>query len=189
MRNNIRKYRQALGLTRAQLAEKVGISHSHMTKIENGERGLRMEWLDKFGEALGVSPLNLIALGTRLVGRVGAGAAIQPIEEDGDWDDDTEVESPPGATDKTVAVGVQGESMPGIAHDGWLLYYNERFDPPDSSFVGKLCVVWCEDGRVLVKTLGFGSEQGLWSLISSSGAIEKDVALKYAALVEWIKPR
>lgn len=191
MENNIRKIREGAGLTRAKLAERADMSVSQLVKLEHGERRLTVEWMQKIARALGVPPQHLMAdqPKARVVGRVGAGAAVQPISEDGDWTEQSEIALPPGASETTVAVEVVGESMPGIAHDGWLLFYEDRYDPPDASFVGQLCVVWCEDGRVLVKTLGFGSESGLWSLISSTGQVEKDVALKYAALVEWIKPR
>lgn len=188
MTNNIRRYREAKGLSRPALAELLGTSLSQVVKLERGERRLTQDWMTRLSEVLDVRPVDLIESSVvPVVGRVGAGAAVVPIESDGD-NDLGEVEAPPGAGPYTVAVEVEGGSMAGQADDGSILYFDERHDPPDPTFIGKLCVVWAEDGRVLVKRLGFGSATGLWSLISSGGGVERDVALKSAAKVLWIKP-
>lgn len=188
MKNAIRKFREKAGLTRPELAEKIGTSVSQLVKLERGERRITIDWMERIAPALGIAVTDLLeARMVPVIGKVGAGAQIHVIEEDGDVIL-AEVEAPPGATETTVAVEVEGDSMPGVADAGAILYYDARHDPPDESFIGKLCVVWCEDGRVLVKRLGFGSAAGFWSLVSVGGIVERDVALKYAAKVEWIKP-
>lgn len=49
------KRRKELGLTQQQLGEKVGVTKSEISKIENG-RGITFSTITKQSEALGVSP-------------------------------------------------------------------------------------------------------------------------------------
>lgn len=58
--NRIRELRKARKLTQQQLAEKVGISYTHLGRIENGERGLDMEYIPAFAKALGVKPYEIL---------------------------------------------------------------------------------------------------------------------------------
>ena len=65
--------------------------------------------------------------------------------------------------------------MRGIAEDGWLVYYDDRRDPPDSSMIGELCVVGLSDGRTLIKYLYPGTETGLFNLESTTEATLRNV--------------
>lgn len=58
--NRIRELRKARKLTQQQLAEKVGISYTHLGRIENGERGLDMEYIPAFAKALDVKPYEIL---------------------------------------------------------------------------------------------------------------------------------
>ena len=58
--NRIKELRKLRKLTQQQLAEKVGISYTHLGRIENGERGLDMEYIPAFAEALGVKPYEIL---------------------------------------------------------------------------------------------------------------------------------
>jgi len=49
------------GLTLADLAEKVGLSESHMSRVEAGTRGLRFAKLDRLARTLGVPVTDLVA--------------------------------------------------------------------------------------------------------------------------------
>ena len=79
--------------------------------------------------------------------------------------------------------------MRGIAEDGWLVYYDDRRDPPDSSMIGELCVVGLSDGRTLIKYLYPGTEAGLFNLESTTDATLRNVAVDWAAVVTAIIPR
>jgi transcriptional regulator with XRE-family HTH domain len=188
MNNRLRALREKAGMTRQDLADRIGTSLSQIVKLERGERRLTQDWMERAATALGVHAADLLVSRTvPLIGKEGAGAVVLWADHDGDLNLG-EVDAPPDATETTAALEVEGDSMPGVADPGSVLYYDERHDPPHESMVGKLCVAWCEDGRVLVKRLGFGSSPGLWSLVSVGGAVERDVALQYAAKVLWIRP-
>lgn len=52
---NVSKYRQKAGLTQAQLAEKAGVGISFISRVERGEKSMKLHTLYNLAEALGVS--------------------------------------------------------------------------------------------------------------------------------------
>jgi DNA-binding XRE family transcriptional regulator len=63
MLKNVRKFREGRGWTRAELAERAGISGLTVYNAELGERGCRVETAVAIAKALGVTVDDL--LGTR----------------------------------------------------------------------------------------------------------------------------
>jgi len=59
--SRIKRLRLERGLTLADLAEKVGLSEGHMSRVEAGTRGLRFAKLDKLARTLGVPVTDLVA--------------------------------------------------------------------------------------------------------------------------------
>jgi transcriptional regulator with XRE-family HTH domain len=57
---NVRRLRAARGMTLAQLADKVGISISHLSQVERGVKSINSRLLAKFAEVLEVSPGSLV---------------------------------------------------------------------------------------------------------------------------------
>jgi phage repressor protein C with HTH and peptisase S24 domain len=96
---------------------------------------------------------------------------------------------PPGGNESTVAVEVRGDSMRGIADDGWMVYYDNRREPPTPNMLGELCVVGIVGGGVLIKTLAPGSKRNLYNLESVAAQTLRDVRVEWAALVTAIIPR
>lgn len=187
--NPVRSFREKAKLTQAQLAERVGTSQPQIKRLETGERKLTKEWAERLAPALGV-PAELLLFPPKTVavrGRVGAGAAVQFYGEDeGELD---EVPRPEGATETTSALEVTGDSMPGVAEDGWHVYYDERVQGVPDHFIGKVCLVWLADERVLVKKVFRGRDPGAFDLVSTSGqAPMRDEEVAWSAKVTWIKP-
>jgi transcriptional regulator with XRE-family HTH domain len=54
--NNVRRLREAQGLTQAELAAKAGINRSYLGGVERGQRRICMENIAKIAVALAVSP-------------------------------------------------------------------------------------------------------------------------------------
>ena len=52
---NIAKYREAVGLTQAILAEKIGISTAFVSRVERGQKKMKVETLYATAKALNVS--------------------------------------------------------------------------------------------------------------------------------------
>lgn len=95
---------------------------------------------------------------------------------------------PPVGSKDTVAVVVRGDSMLPIAENDWLLYYDNRHEPPTDELVGRLCVVGLSDGRMLVKRLYRARQPGLWDLHAPNASTMFDQAVEWAAKITWIKP-
>ena len=65
------KHRMALGLTQQQLAERMGTSHSAISRIESGQHKTSVDTLQRLAEALGV----------RFVVGFESGPAERPVRE------------------------------------------------------------------------------------------------------------
>ncbi|MGV8841349.1 MAG: S24 family peptidase [Bauldia sp.] len=163
---------------------------------ETGGRAFDLDAATRYSRIFKVEPLWLLhgvgravsRKGVPIVGLAGAGPAgtVAFAENDGELG---EAPLAPNATHRTVAVEVRGDSMHGTAEDGWLIYYDDRRDPPDESLLAQLCVVGLADGRVLVKWLRSGRSRGLFDLESNSAPPLRDAAVEWAARVTAIVPR
>lgn len=124
----------------------------------------------------------------RVVGVAGAGPD-GAIAFGGAEENLGEAPVPPGATADTVAVEVRGNSMRGVAEDGWLVYFDERRDPPTEDLLGEICIVGLLDGRVLIKRLLRGRKRKHFDLESAAAPTLQDVKIEWAARVTAIVPR
>lgn len=122
-----------------------------------------------------------------IVGDVGAGGKVDfDGESQGGGD---RAPKPPGSSSSTVAARVRGDSMPGIAEDQWLIYYDERVAGVPDDYLGELCVVWLTSGLVYVKKVYRGKDPNSFDLISSGYAPIRNEEVEWSAKVTWIKPR
>jgi len=192
--NKIREFRKRAGINQTQLADAAGYSdHAVISRIERGETGVTIDKLIDIAEALNVSPSELIGESssrtTPVVGYVGAGAEVYPIDDHPKGFGFDTVESPPGDNRKFVAVIVEGESMYPLYQSGDVLFYTrDGFSELDRCW-GKACVVQITDGPMLVKTLQRGSETNMFNLISFNAPPKENIALDWAARVAWVKPK
>lgn len=168
-----------------RLAAELAVAQSSVHRWLNGAepRGDKRDQINELYDRLigdGDGPVEKSVL---LNGFVGAGQEVYQFDEGGAG----YVEAPPGAGPETEAVEVRGNSMFPLYEDGTILYYSKQL-PPDS-MVGRRCVVRLEDQRVLVKSIRRGSERGLFTLVSLNAPDIEDVAVQWAAPIDWIKPR
>lgn len=122
-----------------------------------------------------------------IIGRVGADTSGEVIFTTGQVTGDL-APIPPGGSADAAALEVTGGSMPWLARDGSLVYFETQRTPPTPDLLGYPVVVETEDGRVLVKLLLRGSGKGLYDLQSESGQIMSDVRLVWAAEITAIIP-
>lgn len=123
----------------------------------------------------------------RVIGTVGAasdGVVVMETAHDR-WDF---VPIAPGGTGKASALEVKGGSMPGLAEDGALLYFEEQVTKPGKDMQNRVVIVETMDGRVLVKRLLRGSEKGRFDLESILGPTLEDVEIRWAAHITAIIP-
>lgn len=178
----------------AQAARALGVTGTTYTSHENGHRKFDATDAALYGRRFRVEAGWLLTgrgapsalYSVPVVGYVSAGdGQVQYAEGHGNFG---EAPVPPGGSEKTVAVEVRGDSMRGIADEGWRVYYDDRRDPPNEGHLGRLCVVGLADGRVLVKKVYRGREPGLYDLESTNAATLHDMPVQWAALVTAIIP-
>lgn len=58
--NCIKEIRKRKGITQVELAKRLGISQGAIQKLETGERGLDLDWMEKISKALNVKPWELL---------------------------------------------------------------------------------------------------------------------------------
>ncbi len=84
---------------------------------------------------------------------------------------------PHNGNESTVALKVRGDAL-GAASNGWLIYYDDRRDPPTPDLIGKLCVVRLDSGQVLVKRLFSSRTNGcfdLWPAVAGNPITDQHV--------------
>lgn len=177
----------------AEAAVALGVPYPTYAGHENGSSGFRAKSGELYARRFRVSfdwlmngKGHMQAQGerqVRLAGYVGAAQEVYQFDEDGaGW-----VDAPPGTPYDVEAVEVRGDSMLPLYKSGAILYYSKMLPP--EQMLGELCVVRLEDGRNLVKTIRRGAERGLYTLISLNAPDIEDVAIEWAAPIDWIKPR
>jgi transcriptional regulator with XRE-family HTH domain len=208
----LRKARHNAGLTQAQLAREVGVTSQAVSQWERGETLPEIRNIPRIAAALKLDAAELVGMlgedapddhpdtlmrssesgeilagpAVAVVGYVGAGskAHFYAVAQ-GSLD---EVAPPAGATAKTVAVEIRGDSL-GALFDRWLVFYDDVRSPVTADLVGKLCVVGLADDRVLIKRLQRGKTPGTFTLISERDDPITDVAVEWAAMVKNMVPR
>jgi len=58
---NLRRYREARGLSQEAFAEVVGVHRTYMGGLERGERNLTLRSLERIATIIGVDPLKLLS--------------------------------------------------------------------------------------------------------------------------------
>jgi transcriptional regulator with XRE-family HTH domain len=192
----IQLLRKKLGLTQPEFADLVGVSQGTVSRWEKGaapshQHLARMAELD----AVTLDEFLLGALGRvgepgppiPVVGFVGAGASVYPIDDESSMGFST-VERPPFITGEAIAVEVRGDSLVPVAEDGWKLIYTGQQTVLEEEVLNKLCVVALADGRVLVKRIVKGSKPQRYHLLSTNAPMIEDAEVIWAAKVRAIIP-
>lgn len=196
----LREFRETAGLTLEQVAERLGMSHSQISRIERGASDFTGKTLRALAELYGVEMSTLIASQAPsdaepidlpdalrrqrtvpIVGYVGGGAEVYYPEGDAWPVDEVEV---PGAGSDTEAVILRGDSMAPAYRDRDLIIYRRATTSP-RDLLGEECVVRVADGRTFIKTLMPGSEPSLFTLVSHNPSMPPivDVAIEWAVPV------
>jgi phage repressor protein C with HTH and peptisase S24 domain len=192
--NRLRDLRKRAGKSQEEVGALAHLSQQTIGKLERGQLRLKADQMDALAQALNVAPEDLVAnsptRSIQVVGRVGAGAEVLPIDDHAKGDGLYEVDCPRGLDPKnTVAVEVTGDSMEPLVQQGWVLFYDRSPEPDPAAVVGKLCVVKLEDGRTMVKQVKRGPERGRFNLLSLNAPMIEDVALEWAGPVKAMLPR
>jgi len=194
MKLRIRTIRKGEGLTLEQLAEKAGISRSHLNQIELGKKSINSLRMQQIADALDVDVGDLFepaaARAIPVLGHVGGGARVS-IEGQGAvalYD----VPCPPQLRPEGMAaVETVGDSMlPAIAPGSVLFYHRDHAEGVASEDLGRVCIAATDDGNVWVKQVMTGTRPGLYHLISVNPLADNllDRRIRWAAPVLLVLP-
>lgn len=193
----LRLARERRGFASAKdAAQFFGWPYQSYLQHENGLRGLTRV-AKKYAQAFRTTEAWLLTgegdnpqgetITVPIAGLAGAGpdGAVLFATGDGNFG---EVPAPKFASVHTAALEVRGDSMRGLANDGWLIFYDQK-ESPTSDHMGEPCVCFLEDGRVLVKTPYPGTRPGHFHLESVNAPMMLDIPVQAFALITDIKPR
>lgn len=199
----LRAARQAAGYASAKDAARAfGWNYNSYGGNENGNAPYSFAKALAYGAAFKVSPEWLYAgrdapdadagalgepTGVPVIGHVGADPSGCVLFATGQGTDEF-VPLPPGGGHTAVALKVVGHSMPGLAEDGALIYFEDQRTPPSPDMLGHVVVVETDDDQVLVKRLFRGARAGRFDLASIAGPTLHDRRLRWAAHVTAIIP-
>lgn len=145
--------------------------------------GVRAEWLyDESGPIRGREQQTV-----DIVGVVGADPGGTVLFATGQLAGDT-VPPPPNGSLTAKALEVRGHSMPFVADDGSIIYFDDQRTAVSTELMGQVVVCELDTDEVLVKRLLRGSKPGLFDLESIGAPPRQDVRLRWVARVVCILP-
>lgn len=122
-----------------------------------------------------------------VVGFVGAGEEFFFLDDHAQGGGLDEVQAPAGSHPNSVAVIVRGDSMLPVYPRGTIIIYHEHAGNIRER-LGKLSIVKCSEGRVMLKTIAKSAKRGCYTLQSFNTDDIDNVKLEWAAPIDWIKP-
>src|SRR5262245_24731160 len=147
------------GKTKGGLARAMGVRPGAVSEILSGIRVVRALEMAPVMEYLGLNP-------GPIMGRVGAGAAIEPENEQVPPEGLGEVELPFPISEETIAFEVAGDSMlPKYENGDVIVVYREQRHPL-SSFYGEEAAVRLKTGERYLKTIERGKSPTVVNLKS-----------------------
>lgn len=80
--NRVREFRIAAGLTLEQLADRMGLSHSHVQRVETGKRGLSVPLAERFADVFGKTTQEVLGMSATPANATGGHLASGGFRED-----------------------------------------------------------------------------------------------------------
>jgi len=169
----------------ARLAKAVGVSQGTISKWMSGQQSPNLDQWEPVTSLIRSDPRLAhlryeVAPGSvAVMGRVGAGAIIEPDIEQIPPDGLYSVTLPFPIPAEMIGFVVEGDSMYSVYEPGHVIvvYRDQRLDT--ASYVGQVAVVRTEDGRRFLKRIYAGKAPGLYRLDSINAAPIEDVGIAW----------
>lgn len=173
---------QKPGKTKGGLATAMGVRPGAVSEILSG---LRLIKASEIADIIDYLELNSVPI----MGRVGAGATIEPEYEQVPPEGLGEVELPFPISEETIAFEVAGDSMlPKYEHGDIIVVYKEQ-SHPFSSFYGEEAAVRLKTGERYLKTIERGKSAALFNLTSFNAKPITGVKLEWIGEICVTLPR
>lgn len=193
--DKIKAIRTSLGLNQEEFADKLGTTQSTVTRWEGGSqpKGPMLQKIAALANTtverlLNLDEMTIAGNQIAVVGYVGGGAEIFPVDDYPHGGGMDTVDRPSFIEGRAVAVEVRGDSLFPVAENGWRLVYTGEQGLIEDEVLNRLCVVKVVDGPTLVKRLTRGTEPGRYHLVSTNAPTIEDAQVEWAARVKAIIP-
>jgi repressor LexA len=170
------------GKSKGGLAEAMGVRPGAVSEILSGIRLIKASEIEPITEYLALNSVPIM-------GRVGAGASIEPEHEQVPPEGLGEVELPFPIEEETIAFEVSGDSMlPKYENGDVIVVYREQRHPL-SSFYGEEAAVRLKTGERYLKTIERGKSSTLVNLKSFNAKPINGVKLEWIGEICMTLPR
>lgn len=184
--NRLRAARKAAGKTLLQVAEETGINFVQLSRMETGQRDLKVKHLRSLGRSLKCPPEDIIApvAEVPVVGTIGAAGQVFELRKNASGREAADVVKAPRGIDiaAAAALRVTGKQCEPSLPEGWVAFYEPQKAYKTVEQIGALCVVRLENGRSWLRQVKRGSQSGRYNLLSPFAPMTDD------AVVQWCAP-
>ena len=170
------------GKSKGGLADAMGVRAGAVSEILSGIRLIKASEIAPITEYLGLNSVPIM-------GRVGAGATIEPEHEQVPPEGLGEVELPFPMAEETIAFEVAGDSMLPKYENGDVIVVFRDQRHPVSSFYGEEAVVRLKTGERYLKTIERGKSSPLVNLKSFNAKPINGVKLEWIGEICVTLPR
>lgn len=194
--DRLRAARRDAGYSSASdFARAIGVSQHTYIQHENGTRAFDADVAARYARGAKTTPEWLLyerrgapkADMREIVGYAGADPEGSILFAHGQGTGDY-APMPPNGSPTAQAIEIRGHSMPFLAEDGSLVWFDDQKTHPDPEMIGHVVVVQLDTDEVLIKRLLRGSKKGLYDLESIAGPTRNDVKPVWIARIITIIP-
>jgi DNA-binding Xre family transcriptional regulator len=184
LRDQLDRLMRERKIARKPLAKRAGLGETAIRDIfdesRNDVRGSPLVKLAEFFD----TTVDELTRPVKLGGKIGAGGSIL-FDEDPDTKN---VERPPLALGRMLALQVVGESMFPRYDEGAIVYVRRDHDGILPQYIGQECAVHLVDGGTFLKVLEEGTESARYNLRSHNAPLMRNVEVIWASPVLFIRP-
>src|SRR5260221_12756976 len=170
------------GKSKGGLADAMGVRAGAVSEILSGIRLIKASEIAPITEYLGLNSVPIM-------GRVGAGASIEPEHEQVPPEGLGEIELPFPMAEETIAFEVAGDSMLPKYENGDVIVVFREQRHPLSSFYGEEAAVRLKTGERYLKTIERGESSSLVNLTSFNAKPINGVKLEWIGEICVTLPR